>query len=149
MFAVSYTITFAFHPDLHIDCLIIEDSFGHSLEKPADLSYLTRKQHKFKNEKTTIQLKNCTLAVYVRNSKIAISEMLTTQLKFAVNCLLKWFNAKFKLTNLDLSDNEKRKHKIEYSMIGRTAIAVFPHFLLKITLPNLMPRPKRCLMSTF
>ena len=78
MFAVSYIITFAFHPDLHIDCLIIEDSFGHSLEKPADLSYLTRKQHKFKNEKTTIQLKNCTLAVYVRNSKIAISEMLTT-----------------------------------------------------------------------
>ena len=78
MFTVSYVIIFAFHPDLHTDRLIMKDSFGHSLKKPADLSYLTRKQHKFKDEKTMIQLKNCTLTVYMRNNKIAISQMLTT-----------------------------------------------------------------------
>ena len=147
MFAVSYVIIFAFHPDLHTDRLIMKDSFGHSLKKPADLSYLTRKQHKFKDEKTMIQLKNCTLTVYMRNNKIAISQMLTTQLKFAADCLLKWFNAKCKLTNLDLSNNKKRKHKIEEHMTGRTTIAVFAHFLSKKTLPNLMPRAKQCLMS--
>lgn len=78
MSAVSYVIIFAIHPDLHTDRLIMKDSFGHSLKKPADLSYLTRKQHKFKDEKTMIQLKNCTLTVYMRNNKIAISQMLTT-----------------------------------------------------------------------
>ena len=61
--------------------------------------------------------------------------------------MLKWFNAKCKLTNLDLSNNKKRKHKIEEPMIGRTTIAVFAHFLSKKTLPNLMPRAKQCLMS--
>ena len=43
MFTVSYVIIFAFHPDLHIDCVIIGCSFGHSLKRLADLSYLTRK----------------------------------------------------------------------------------------------------------
>ena len=54
MFAVSYVIIFAFHPDLQIDCIIIEHSFGHSLERLADLSYLTYEQLKFKDEKTLL-----------------------------------------------------------------------------------------------
>ena len=55
MFAVSYVIIFEFSPDLHIDRVIIERSFGHSLERLADLSYLTRKQLKFKDKKTLLQ----------------------------------------------------------------------------------------------
>ena len=39
IFAVSYIIIFTFHPDLDIDCVFIERSFGHSLERLADLSY--------------------------------------------------------------------------------------------------------------
>ena len=113
MFAVSYVIIFTFHLDLHIDCIIIECSSGHSLERLADLSYLRRKQLTFKDEKTLLQLKNCTLAVHVRNSKIAVSEMFTTKLKFAADCLLKWFNAKFELNNLELSNSTKRKYEIE------------------------------------
>ena len=113
MFAVSYVITFAFHPDLHIDCIIIERSFGHSYERLVDSSYLTRKQLKFKDKTTLLQLKNCTLAAHARNSKVAISEIFTTELKFAGDCLLKWFNAKFKLNNLELSNSAKRKYKIE------------------------------------
>ena len=107
MFAILYVIIFVFHPDLRTDCIIIEHSFGHSLQKLVDLSYLTRKQLKFKDEKTLLQLKDCTLAVHARNSKIAISEMFTTELKFAVDCLLKWFNAKFKSNNLELSNSAK------------------------------------------
>ena len=37
MFAVSYVIIFAFHPDLHIDCITTGCSFGHSLKRLADL----------------------------------------------------------------------------------------------------------------
>ena len=103
MFAVSYVIIFAFHIDLYIDCRIIWIfsgkvlcSFGHSFERLADLSYLTCKQLKFKDEKTLLQLKDCALAVHARNSKIAISEMFTIKLKRTADCLLKLFNAKFK-----------------------------------------------------
>ena len=53
-----------------------------------------------------IQLKDCT------NSKVAISEMLTNELKFTADCLRKWFNAKLKLANLGLSNNAKRKYEI-------------------------------------
>ena len=56
MFAVSYVIIFEFSPDLHIDRVIIERSFGHSLERLADLSYLTRKQLKFKDEKNVVTI---------------------------------------------------------------------------------------------
>ena len=88
MFAVSCAIIFTFHPDLHIDRVIIEHSFIYSLERLADLSYLTCKQLKLKDGKTLLQLKDCTLAVHTGNSKIAISEMFTTKLKFTVDCLL-------------------------------------------------------------
>ena len=88
MFAVSYAIIFTFHPDLHIDCVIIEHSFRYSLEKLADLSYLTCKQLKLRDGKTLLQLKDCTLAVHTGNSKIPISEMFTTKLKFTADCLL-------------------------------------------------------------
>ena len=74
---------------MHIDRIIIERSFKHSLKRLADLSYLTRKQLKLKDLKTLLQLKDCVLAVHARNGKIAISEMFTADLKFAADCLLK------------------------------------------------------------
>ena len=39
--------------------------------------------------------------------------MFTTELKIAANCLLKWFNTKFKLNNLELNNSAKRKYEIE------------------------------------
>ena len=129
MFAVSYIIIFAFHPDLHIDRVIIECCFGHSLKRLADLSYLMRKQLKFKDKKTMLQLKDCALAVHARNSKIAISEMFTTELKFAADCLLKWFNAKFKSKSLELSNSAKRKYESENPINwsrDRCCVCTFP-----------------------
>ena len=114
---------------LHIDRVIIECSFGHSLKSPADLSYLMRKQHKFKDEKMMIQLRDCTLAVHARNSKIATSEMFTTELKFTTDCLLKWFDKKFKPTNLELSNSARRKYEIENPidwLHDRCCICTFP-----------------------
>ena len=54
MFAVSYGTICAFHPDLDIDCLIIERSYGHSHKKLACLNYLTCKQLDFTDNKTLL-----------------------------------------------------------------------------------------------
>ena len=62
-FAVSYVIIFAFHPELDSNRVIIERSFGHSCERLTSLSYLTREQLKFKDNKTLLQLRDCALAV--------------------------------------------------------------------------------------
>ena len=49
MSAVSYVIIFAFHPELQIDRVITERSFGHSQARLLSLNYLTTEQMKFKN----------------------------------------------------------------------------------------------------
>ena len=87
MFAISYVIIFAFHPDLDIDRVIIECSFGRSRQKLTSLNYLIQEQLDFKDNKTLLQLRDCTLAIADKNNKIAISEMFSTELKF--DCLLK------------------------------------------------------------
>ena len=91
MFAVSYVIIFTFHPELEIDKVIIEYSFGHSEYTLTSLNYLTVDQLKLKNYKTLLQLRDCILNVSRKKSKLAIAKMFTTELKFAGDCLLKWF----------------------------------------------------------
>ena len=50
MLAVSYVIIFTFHPELEIDKVIIECSFGHSEYTLTSLNYLTVEQLNFKNK---------------------------------------------------------------------------------------------------
>ena len=92
MFAVSYVIVFAFHLELDIDRVITECNFGHSRETRTSLNYLTREQLDFKDRKTLLQLRDWALAVFERKNKIEISEMFSTELMFANDCLLKWFS---------------------------------------------------------
>ena len=40
--------------------------------------------------------------------------MFSTELKFTDNCLLKWFNKKFKSNNLELSNEMKKKYEIDH-----------------------------------
>ena len=58
MNAVSYVIIFAFHPDLDLKRVIIERSFGHSLEKLTTIDYLTAEQLKYKDLATLKQLRD-------------------------------------------------------------------------------------------
>ena len=80
MFVVSYVIIFAFHPEIDINRVIIERSFGHSRERLARLSYLTREQLDFKGNETFLQLRDCAPAVAEKKSKIAISKMFSLQI---------------------------------------------------------------------
>ena len=114
MIAVSYVIIFAFHPDLDLDRIIIERSFGHSQSQLFSLSYLTTEQLKYNDIKLLKQLRDCVLPVLDKKSKIAISEMFTTKLKFASICLIKWFNAKYKSKNIVISNTLRRNYEVEH-----------------------------------
>ena len=47
IFVVSYVITLAFHPNLKLDRVIIQRSFGHSLEQFTTIDYLKNDQMSF------------------------------------------------------------------------------------------------------
>ena len=130
MTAVSYLIIFAFHPDLKIDRVIIERSFGHSIEKLSSLNYLTSKQLRYKDIILLLkQLRDCPISVSSKNNKLAISDMFSTELKFASECLMSWFNSKFKNENLQLTNAEKRDYEIKNPInweSDRCCICTFP-----------------------
>ena len=96
MFIVSYVIIFAFHPELDIDRVIIERNFGHSEHNLTSLNYLTIDQLQYKDNKTLLQLRDCALNVPKKKNKLAAAEMFITEIKFAGDFLIKWFNKKLR-----------------------------------------------------
>ena len=75
MNVVSYVIILAFHPKLNLPRIIIERSFGHSLQKLSQIDYLTSEQLKYKNITTLKQLRDCALAVNDKKSPIACFQL--------------------------------------------------------------------------
>ena len=127
MKAVSYAIILAFHPSYDFKRVIIERSFGHSLKKLATIDYLTTEQLNFKDEITLKQLRDAALEVHQKSKKNAIAEMFSIELKFASDCLLKWFYSKYKKTELSLS--EKKNYEIHDPIDwenGKCQICTFP-----------------------
>ena len=70
--------------------------------------------------------------------------MFSTELKFAANYLLKWFNKKFKLNNLELSNDVKRKYEIEHLIDWSRDRCCICTFSLEIN--HTMQMRKQCLM---
>ena len=133
MFAVSYVIIFAFHPKLTLGRVIIERSFGHSERELTNLNYLICEQLSFKDNNILLQLKNRALNVLAKNRTYTISEMFSTELKFAADCLLAWFNKKFKNNNLELSIDATKKLNMnsKIQLIGNLIHVVFVLFHYK------------------
>ena len=55
--------------------------------------------------------------------------MFCTELKFASDCLLKWFNSKFKIGNMQLSNKVKRNYEVKNPInwdTNRCCICTFP-----------------------
>ena len=124
---VSYSITFAFHPSFNFKRVIILRSFGHSLLNLTTVNYLTAEQLKYKDEITIKQLRDAALSVNSKNNPNAIAEMFSIELKFASDCLLKWFNAKYKKTELTLREKKdyELKNPIDWEK-GKCQICTFP-----------------------
>ena len=112
MNTVSYAIIFAFHPKLKMKRIIVGRIFGHSFQKLTTIDYLTTEQLKYKDVITLKQLRDCALAVSSRKKCNAIAEMFSTELKFASDCLLKWFYSKNKKMNCQFKKKEIMKLKI-------------------------------------
>ena len=145
MAAVSYVIIFAFHPHLQIDCVIIERSFGHSNLQLCSLNYLTSEQLKFKDINLLKQLRDCALSVASKRNKLVISEMFCTELKFASDCLMKWFNSKFKIGNMQLSNKVKRNYEVKNPINWEIDCCCTCHFHLKSIRLRLMRQKGKCL----
>ena len=58
--------------------------------------------------------------------------MFTTELQFAGDCLLKWFNKKYRSKNLELRNEEKKKEnmKLNFLSIGKMVAVVYASFRL-------------------
>ena len=107
MFAVSYTLMFAFHPKLNLNRVILQRSLGHSLSKLATVDYLNDDKLKFVDKDSINQLKDCAINVSERRCKSAVAQMFAVELRFPSNCLLKWFNRKFKIQIMEIDHKEK------------------------------------------
>ena len=109
---------------------MIERSFGHSDHNLTSLNYLTIDQFQYKDNKTLLQIRDCALNVAKKKNKLADVEMFSTDINFAGDVLIKWFNKKFKSKNLQLSNDVKRKYEIQENTIdwleGRCCICKFP-----------------------
>ena len=68
----------------------------------------------------------------LKKSKLAIAKIFTTELKFAGDCLLKWFDKKYRSKNLELSNEEKKKEnmKLNFLSIGKMVAVVYASFRL-------------------
>ena len=69
---------------------------------------MTSEQLRYKDITLLKQLRDCAISVSSKKNKLAISEMFSTELKFASECLMSWFNSKFKNENLQLTNAKKR-----------------------------------------
>ena len=127
MNVVSYVIIIAFHPKLELPRIVIERSFGHSLEKLCQIDYLTSEQLNYKDLITVKQLRDCALAVHQKTNKLAISEMFCTEIKFATDCLLKWYHNKYKNTELSMvrKNDFERENPIDWQN-GKCVVCRFP-----------------------
>ena len=87
IFPASYVLVFVCYQDLHYDMIVIQKSYGHSLEKLCNIPYCPGNLSKYRDQATTAQLKDVTLRVSKQKFKKAISEMSCTELKFVNDCL--------------------------------------------------------------
>ena len=100
MFAVSYSLIFAWHPELCLPRQMVVRGYNHTLEELSNMNYLKPDQLAMRNQRTTHQLQDAIVNVHSKNKKNAIVEMFSFELKFTCDILMLWFNQKIKKTNL-------------------------------------------------
>ena len=111
MFVVSYVIVFDFHPKLNLDRVIFQRSFGHSLKKLTTIYYLSNDQMECIDVKLVKKLKDCAICVSQKCCKNAVAQMFSVELKFVADCLLTWFNEKFRSQHVEIDLSRKIAYK--------------------------------------
>ena len=94
MFVMSYVVMLAFHPKLKMDRVIIQRSFGHSLQQLTTIDYLTNDQMSFVNIKLIKQMKYSALEVNRKKCENAIAQIFSIELCLVKKAIFAWFNKK-------------------------------------------------------
>ena len=87
MFAVSYVITFYWHPGLNLDKISIERSVAPFLEELDEVRYMPLQFLTHADWAKAFQSKHCAIKVSKKKCKRAFSEFISTKSKFAGDCL--------------------------------------------------------------
>ena len=112
------------------------------------LNYLTSKQLMFKDDKTLLQFRDCALKVAAKNNSMAISEMFTTELILAADCLIGWFNKNIKTNDLELSKEQKIRYEVQNPVDWKKDHCCICFFSLQINPTNIIDI-KKYLTVTF
>ena len=124
MFAASYSLIFAWHPELCLPRQMVVRGYNHSLEQLSDMSYLTSEQLAMRSQITASQLQDCILNVHSKKGKNAISEMFNTELKFACDVLMCCFNEKFRKTRANLTNADSTQYRRRNPITSDTKCAI-------------------------
>ena len=93
---MSYVLIVAFHPHLNLRKIIVQRSYGHSLEQLTTTDYLTNDQMSFIDVKLLKQLKDMTQEVSRRKCKNTLGQMFMIKTALVKKTLSEWFNKKIK-----------------------------------------------------
>ena len=69
MFAVSYSLIFAWHPELCLPRQMVVRGYNHTLEELSNMNYLTSEELAMRNQRTTHQLQDAIVNVHSKNKK--------------------------------------------------------------------------------
>ena len=75
MFAVSYSIVFAWHPKLNLQRQCVVRGFNHSIDQLADISHLTDEQLALRKQTTAEQLRDAVIAVHEKKKQKCFSRI--------------------------------------------------------------------------
>ena len=126
MFAVSYSLIFAWHPKLSLPRQTVVRGYNHSLDELSDMTYLTSEQLAMRNQTTIHQLRDAIEDVHLKKRKYAIVEMFNIELKLACDILMCWFNTKFKKQYLDNETAINYKRSFPITTETKCVICDFP-----------------------
>ena len=129
MFAVSYSLIFAWHPKLNLPRQMVVRGYNHTLDELSNLEYLTAEKLALRNQTTTHQLKDCVVNVLSKRRKNALVEMFNVELKFASDILMSWFRRKLQKNVILNEETIKFKKCKPITSDAECTICYFPLYV--------------------
>ena len=97
-----------------MDRVIVQRSFGHSLQQLTTIDYSTNDQMSFVDIKLIKQLEDSALEINRKKCKNTIAQMFSIELCVIKKAILAWFNKKIKLQPLEIDLLRKIKYEKDH-----------------------------------
>ena len=137
LFAVSYFMVAAFHPELKLNRIIIQRSYAHSLEQLKSLNYFTQEQINFFDSTLIKMLKDIAFDVAKRKcKKKSIGPMFWLENALVKKTLLEWFNKRYRLQFNQISPIQKIRYEQKNPVNWKTDKCLICRFPLKVEPTN-------------